>query len=796
MLILNAPVLCPSEREFLDPIGYLLLPDVLRLGQQYGLVKVVPPRTWRPPFALADTFTFHTRLQRLSDLGLHSRCRVLFRQGLNRFWAMRRGTLRLRNSVRVLQKQVYYYDLFVEVERAAAGAPTPGCVPRGQDTHFWQGVCRALGVPEEGARQLLEVYRMTVAPYAEFISKRGDVAAAAAASAAATASAATPEDSDLEASDDSTQSEPCTVCHEDGDPQRTLLCDSCDNPFHLHCLEPPLAHVPNGLWYCDLCVIGTGEYGFEEEDVEYSLAEFEDMCREFDTEYFDTHYTGTASRPPVEWMEQEFWRMVESDLDEVEVRYGADIHKMAPGHISAFPMHCLPLVDLLDPATKKYINHPFNLVKLPFARGLLLNYVNALILGMTVPWIYVGLLFSTFCWHVEDHYTLSANYCHRGAAKRWYGIPALHAGQLEAIMRQAAPDLFKKQPDLLHQLVTLMLPRELALRGVPVVAALQGPNEFIVTYPKVYHAGFNTGFNVNEAVNFTMDLWVPYGAQLVADYRALAKENVFDFVNICQNVLVEFAQGLELVLPQLARDSLRFFRHQFEHTWGVLTKAAPGAWPARRRWSGTRLGRRQEMLEEQYLQAARDEAEPQMLCEACKLFVNFVYCEGRALVGVKREREEVSPEISQPLVFPTPSTPLAKRPVKTEGGVPTHMLPVTPEAEQREVKHENVLGSPMAEEQREPPASKPVTRRMARMQGTGKMTMTGKAVPSASRMQAVRRGHSHVPPRVVLCLEHYLARDGRYGQHSFELVFEDLAEKVEGLVAAVEQRLGRPAGES
>lgn len=57
---------------------------------------------------------------------------------------------------------------------------------------------------------------------------------------------------------------PCVVCKDrKGDRDRDgLLCDDCDACYHLGCLSPPLAAVPEGDWYCPRCtqrrvVLGT-----------------------------------------------------------------------------------------------------------------------------------------------------------------------------------------------------------------------------------------------------------------------------------------------------------------------------------------------------------------------------------------------------------------------------------------------------------------------------------------------------------------------------------------------------------
>lgn len=56
----------------------------------------------------------------------------------------------------------------------------------------------------------------------------------------------------------------------------------------------------------------------------------------------------------------------------------------------------------------------------------------------------------------------------RGEPKTWYGVPSLAAEHLEEVMKKLTPELFDSQPDLLHQLVTLMNPNTLMSHGVPV----------------------------------------------------------------------------------------------------------------------------------------------------------------------------------------------------------------------------------------------------------------------------------------------------------------------------------------
>ncbi|CAK9167435.1 unnamed protein product [Ilex paraguariensis] len=120
--------------------------------------------------------------------------------------------------------------------------------------------------------------------------------------------------------------------------------------------------------------------------------------------------------------------------------------------------------------------------------------------------------------HVEDHHLYSLNYLHWGDPKIWYGVPGSQASALEDSMRKHLPDLFEEQPGLLHELVTQLSPSVLKSEGVPVFRAVQHSGEFILTFPRAYHSGFNCGFNCAEAVNVAPVDWLEHGQSAVELY--------------------------------------------------------------------------------------------------------------------------------------------------------------------------------------------------------------------------------------------------------------------------------------
>uniref|UniRef100_H2Y6D0 [histone H3]-trimethyl-L-lysine(4) demethylase n=1 Tax=Ciona savignyi TaxID=51511 RepID=H2Y6D0_CIOSA len=601
----ECPVFEPNEEEFADPLGYIN--KIRPIAEKAGICKIRPPPHWQPPFAIdVENFRFTPRVQRINELGIHTRIRLQFIENVAKFWDLQGQVFKLPH---VGGKALDLYGLHDSVRQL--GGFQDVCKNK-----LWNTVCNkvSLSLPKNFGTVLRQHYERILYPFD--IMKSGEKMESVASELKLPTvkckkktmhqvggnQSVSPE-SPMKRSKRKPVDEPlfadvsnnkelaklqlfgpkmvglglmaeqkgrmrsymssypvdpaetkikvenmevkkediasatidsidnCKMCSKDSNDSLLLLCDGCDDSYHTFCLIPPLQNVPIGEWRCPKCIAKecnkkTQAYGFEQARKEYTLQSFGEMADAFKSEYF----TKPVHMVPTEAVEREFWRLVGSLEEDLTVEYGADIHVIENG--SGFPRMCDAERRQLSSEEEEYAKSGWNLNNLPVQEQSLLRSISGDISGMKIPWVYVGMCFSAFCWHIEDHWTYSINYMHWGEPKTWYGIPREDAMKFEQVMHDSAPELFRHHPDLLHHLVTTMNPATLMNKGVRVVRTNQCAGEFMITFPRAYHAGFNQGYNFAEAVNFCPADWVPVGRQCVAHYRKMKKTCVFSHEEI------------------------------------------------------------------------------------------------------------------------------------------------------------------------------------------------------------------------------------------------------------------------
>ncbi|KAA8580042.1 hypothetical protein FQN60_005577 [Etheostoma spectabile] len=559
----ECPVFEPTWEDFSDPLGFIN--KIRPIAEKTGICKIRPPEDWQPPFACdVRNFRFTPRVQRLNELEALTRVKLNFLDQIAKFWELQGSKTRFPH---VERKVLDLYQLSKIV--SSEGGFENACKEK-----RWSKVASRMGFPAgKGTGSLLRShYERILYPYELFQSgatltgiqrlyEEGDDVEEV--DEGVGEEAVEDEEQDEEEEEDKEKdwegdamqtkerllperrSRRLKSERENKEPKGLKIFGtspkmvgleivSADDGFnrkqrHLKAQAFAIKMRPRKetLEVNFECSKPREAFGFEQAVREYSLQSFGEMADHFKSDYFNM----PVHMVPTELVEKEFWRLVSSIEEDVIVEYGADISSKEVG--SGFP---------------EYANSGWNLNNMPVLEQSVLTHINVDISGMKVPWLYVGMCFSSFCWHIEDHWSYSINFLHWGEPKTWYGVPASAAEKLEAVMKKLAPELFDSQPDLLHQLVTIMNPNVLMEHGVPVYRTNQCAGEFVVTFPRAYHSGFNQGYNFAEAVNFCTADWLPMGRQCVAHYRRLHRYCVFSH----EELLCKMASDPESLDVELA----------------------------------------------------------------------------------------------------------------------------------------------------------------------------------------------------------------------------------------------------
>ncbi|XP_048230426.1 lysine-specific demethylase 5B isoform X3 [Ricinus communis] len=585
-----APVYYPSEEEFKDPLEYIC--KIRVEAEKYGICKIVPPKSWSPPFALnLDTFTFPTKTQAIHQLQARpASCdSKTFELEYRRFLEEHCGK-KLKKRLIFEGDELDLCKLFNAVKRFGGYDKVVKEKKWGEVSKF---VRLGKKISECAKHVLCQLYFEHLYDYEKYYiqlnkelnksSKRGmrhdkkcDDGGHRAEVSCSKRRRRNVEGEKVEVCNKVEKVEEldqiCEQCRSGLHGEVMLLCDRCNKGWHIYCLSPPLKQIPPGNWYCFECLNSDKDsFGFVPGKC-FTIEAFRRVADRAKRKWFGP---GSASRVQ---MEKKFWEIVEGSAGEVEVMYGSDLDTSIYG--SGFPRLNDQRPESVEAKVwDEYCGSLWNLNNLPKLKGSMLQAVHNNITGVMVPWLYVGMLFSSFCWHFEDHCFYSMNYLHWGEPKCWYSVPGNEVKAFEKVMRSSLPDLFDAQPDLLFQLVTMLNPSVLQENHVPVYSVLQEPGNFVITFPRSYHAGFNFGLNCAEAVNFAPADWLPHGGFGADLYQMYHKTAVLSHEELLC-VVTKFQGNFSTkVSPYLKKELQRIYnkeKNKRERLWrsGII-KSSP-----------------------------------------------------------------------------------------------------------------------------------------------------------------------------------------------------------------------------
>ncbi|XP_044282223.1 protein Jumonji isoform X2 [Varanus komodoensis] len=211
-----------------------------------------------------------------------------------------------------------------------------------------------------------------------------------------------------------------------------------------------------------------------------------------------------SKEPTAAEIEQEYWRLVEQKDCHVAVHCGkVDTNT----HGSGFPVG----------KSEPFSRHGWNLTVLPNNTGSILRHLGA-VPGVTIPWLNIGMVFSTSCWSRDQNHLPYIDYLHTGADCIWYCIPAAEEKKLDKVVHTLLQANGTPGLEMLESNV-MISPEVLCKEGIKVHRTVQQSGQFVVCFPGSFVSKVCCGYNVSETVHFATTQWTSMGFKTAKEMK-------------------------------------------------------------------------------------------------------------------------------------------------------------------------------------------------------------------------------------------------------------------------------------
>lgn len=193
-----------------------------------------------------------------------------------------------------------------------------------------------------------------------------------------------------------------------------------------------------------------------------------------------------------------------------------------------------------------FARHAWNLKVLTNNSGSILRSMGP-VMGLTVPTLHVGMVFSGCCWYRDPHSLPWIEYCHTGANKIWYGIPDSMSEKFHETLLKLVPNYCLNKSLWLPSDTAMLPPNLLVDNGVSLTRTVQEPGQFVVIFPKAFTSNICTGYVVSESVFFAQPDWLNCARKVFEELRNSCEPSMFSYERLVLSVATDVRSDISVL---------------------------------------------------------------------------------------------------------------------------------------------------------------------------------------------------------------------------------------------------------